>query len=135
MRRQLALACSALVIIELSDIGVSFAQEHDAHFHHPTAIVSTSDRQISIAINARKKEASVISVQQGESIQLVIHGEAEAIYHLHGYNLMAVASVGDRPTISFQAEYTGRYPLILHNYDALVGAQEITLAYIEVRSQ
>ncbi|VAW87340.1 hypothetical protein MNBD_GAMMA16-273 [hydrothermal vent metagenome] len=127
--------CTVLIIFALSDNGVAFAQA--STFQNQQKLHDTSVRQISIDVEDKAQIKKVIPVRQGEQVILLINGgpaDTAAIYHLHGYNLMAKANDDHIPSIFFQADYTGRYPLVLHQHDPLIGVHEITIAYIEVKS-
>lgn len=125
-----------LIFFILSDISVVIAQMNMSHKQQDFAGTPTSIRQISLTVELTSDMAKVITVRQGEHVQLIMKGDTEVVYHLHGYNLMA-ALLNDEnyPSISFQANYTGRYPLVLHKHTPLLGKQEITVAYIEIKSQ
>jgi len=124
-----------LIFFILSDISVVIAQMNTSHKQQDFVGTPTPIRQISLTVELASGMAKVIAVQQGEHVQLIIKGDAEVVYHLHGYNLMALLNDNNYPSISFQADYTGRYPLVLHKHTPLLGEQEITVAYIEIRSQ
>ena len=123
-----------VILFVFGEMSVLHAQDHASHQHHHAVFTSDSVRQVLVAVDKEVGQAKVIDVHQGEQLQLVIEGEAEEVYHLHGYNLMAMLNDQQQPVISFQADYTGRYPLVWHKFDELLGGDEITIAYIEVKS-
>ncbi len=98
-------------------------------------LIATPIRQIALDVEHGKSLKKIISIRQGEKIRLLINGKKAAVYHLHGYNLMAKTKDDHLPTILFKADYTGRYPLVLHQHDALTGTHEVTIAYIEITSR
>ncbi len=126
---------STLTLFVLSGIGVSIAQVHTSQKQQDFVSTPTSIRQILLTVEEMLNRGKVVDVQQGEHVQLIIKGDTEGVYHLHGYNLMAVLNDDNYPSIFFQADYTGRYPLVLHKRTPLLDEQEITIAYIEIKSQ
>jgi len=120
------LSCAATV-------GVAAAEEHQHASTENEISASISIRAIPVTFE--HKTATTVQIHQGEVVQLIIDSSnKDALYHLHGYNLMAAPNSASQLTISFQADHTGRYPLVLHQVDPLLGPQEITVAYIEVKS-
>ncbi len=73
-----------------------------------------------------------LSISQGESLRLEVR-TAEAIeLHLHGYDLMAVAAPGAPAVFVFEALHSGRFALVAHGADDLLGREEAALAYLEI---
>jgi len=134
MRKRSTLTLAALTLFLLWNSNIAFAQPHHHHKPLDEALASSSIREITITPNNRRDINKPIDLKKGETVQLIIEGKKEGIYHLHGYNLMAILNEAQQLSITFQANHSGRYPLVLHSNDPLLGAQEQTIAYIEVKS-
>jgi len=136
-RRTAVFALTALIIFFLNaiDIGISVGFAQPLIPQDTQHLIDSSIRQITLDVADKKSIKKVISVHQGEQIRLLINGKKAAVYHLHGYNLMAVPKTNHLSTLFFTAEHTGRYPLVVHQHDALMGTHEITIAYIEIKSR
>ena len=133
MQKKALYSFFAYMLYCTATVGVSAAEEHQHASTTNEISTSTSIRTIPVAF--KHKTATTVQIHQGEVVQLIIDtNNKDALYHLHGYNLMAAPNSASQLSISFQADHTGRYPLVLHQVDPLLGPQEITIAYIEVKS-
>ena len=133
MQKKALYSLFAYMLSCAATVGVAAAEEHQ----HASATneISTSTSIRTIPVTFEHKMAATVLVHQGEVVLLIIDtNNKDALYHLHGYNLMAARNSASQLSISFQADHTGRYPLVLHQVDPLLGPQEITVAYIEVKS-
>lgn len=76
--------------------------------------------------------AEVISVSHGSFVQLRLTTPEPSELHFHGYDLSAAAGPQTVALMTFHAEHAGRFPIVSHRGDDLLGRAEKTLAYIEV---
>jgi hypothetical protein len=76
--------------------------------------------------------AEVISVPLGSNVQLHLTTSEPTELHLHGYDLSANAGPQTVAVMTFHAVHAGRFPIVSHGGDDLLGRAEKTLAYIEV---
>jgi hypothetical protein len=83
----------------------------------------------------RKGDAETIVVTRGANVRLIFHSEAETELHLHGYDLVGVTGPGTPAVFTFKAVHTGRFAVVAHDDDSLLGRKEVALAYIEVRPE
>ncbi len=117
--------------------GVSYADGQNVSVLQSKAENKSQQRRLlhlsALDLSASKKK--VLQIIQGEQVELVIEGVIEAIYHLHGYDLTAKSEVDQHAVIKLVASNTGRYPLVQHMIDPLLGNFEVTVAYLEIRSQ
>jgi hypothetical protein len=80
-------------------------------------------------------DAQTIVVAKGGAVRLVFHmGEATDL-HLHGYDLTGTAAPGTPALFTFDADHTGRFAVVAHDDEGVLGRKEVPLAYIEVRSK
>lgn len=134
MHQQSVPGLTALALLLIFDTHISFAQPQHQHEPLKETRSSTSIRQVLFTVNNKNRIEKSIDLKKGETVQLIIKGGQEGIYHLHGYNLMATLNHAQQLSITFQANHAGRYPLVFHRDDPLLGEQELTVAHIEVKS-
>ena len=133
MSRVFIMKLCVIYLVLISASSSLSAQDHAQHSHHHNHVDATNmqARQVAVNIDGHPR---VISAQQGAWLELIIDGDPKEIYHLHGYNLMAAPRGVHQASITFLAEHTGRFPLVWHKNDPLLGSMEETIAYVEVRS-
>ncbi len=125
---------SSILFFVLVNIGVVYAQS-SAHKQEHTENLLQQVRSISVSVlGGEAGHKNLIRLLQGEKVELVIEGKTDAVYHLHGYDLIAKPLANNRAILLLQADFTGRYPLVQHLHDELMGTHEVTVAYVEVRS-
>ena len=76
-----------------------------------------------------------ITVTQGVLVRLILTSKIEAELHLHGYDLVEDAGPETPAIFTFDAAHTGRFAIVSHGDDSLLGRKEIAVAYIEVRPE
>ena len=76
-----------------------------------------------------------MSVVQGENIRLVLSTNAPQELHLHGYDLIAQSGHNKPAIFTFRADHAGRFAIVSHVSEDLLGRKEKTLAYIEVKPE
>lgn len=59
-------------------------------------------------------EPSVLKVKQGDTVTLKIISDKDGEFHLHGYDLRAIAKTGHETDISFVADATGKFDFEIH---------------------
>jgi len=119
------------------DAGVSYAEMQNISSSHVKVESQSQQRRLLhlSALDLSTADKKVFQVVQGEQVKLVIEGVIDAIYHLHGYDLTAKPEIHQHAVIKLVASNTGRYPLVQHLIDPLLGNFEVTVAYLEIRSQ
>lgn len=76
--------------------------------------------------------AQVISIPLGSNVQLRLTTPEPTELHLHGYDLSVAAGPQMVAVMTFHAEHAGRFAIVSHGGDDLLGRGEKSLAYIEV---
>jgi hypothetical protein len=81
--------------------------------------------------------ADALRVVQGERIELRWTSDEVATLHLHGYDVEAKVAPGSPATMVFDADATGRFPVVAHGFGQGVAPpqaalREKTLLYLEV---
>ena len=130
--RQLINICIVVASFFLVTAGES---AENAHMHHgPQIGGETNYRPYHLEFRS-KSEVEVVHLLKGEEVRLLFTGDDNVIYHLHGYNVIAVPIDDQQYAIDLHAEHSGRFPLVAHKNDELTGMREETIAYIEVRAR
>lgn len=88
-----------------------------------------------VSVDLHGAAAPVISVAQGERVRLTIHGAGSGALHFHGYDLEAEAAEGQPAVVKFQAHHNGRFPIMTHIHDQMLGDREKPLLFVEVRAK
>ncbi|MDH3668638.1 MAG: hypothetical protein OEN23_17070 [Paracoccaceae bacterium] len=88
-----------------------------------------------VTADANGETAPVIVVDQGDRVRLTIHGAGTGVLHFHGYDLEARAVDGEPAILKFHAHHNGRFPVMTHVHDKVLGEQEKALLFVEVRTR
>ena len=136
MRFKGLVACDTQLIIAFAVIfAASFAGADGTGHDHGAAneVVLSTGTTDRIVIERRLTElAEVISIPQGSVVQLRLTTPGPTELHLHGYDLSVVAGPDTVAVMTFHAEHAGRFAIVSHSGDDLLGRAEKPLAYIEV---
>jgi len=102
---------------------------------HASPLAAASDaapgRVVALAL-LPDAAAPVIRLAPGEVVRLVLSGLPSGPVHLHGYDIEASADPEGRAVIEFEAVHTGRFPMMVHREDPLLGPREAAALYIEI---
>lgn len=88
-------------------------------------------REITVEVSP-DAEAPVLRLPQGEAVRLVIGGLPAGPLHLHGHDITVTADAAGRATIDIDTRHAGRFPMVAHREDPLLGAREIAVLYLEI---
>lgn len=88
-------------------------------------------REIAVALTPGTPPP-VIALVPGEAVRLVIHGRPGTQLHLHGYDIEARAGDDGVAVIELDARHAGRFPVVTHDGDALLGTRETAAFYLEI---
>ena len=104
----------------------------------PATPVATHEtaRTIEVRVVARKPEGGVrtVRVVRGDTVALTVRADEKLAVHVHGYDVHADAAPGAPASLTFPAQFVGRFPIAAH-LPAPEGARhgpEPTLLYLEV---
>lgn len=76
---------------------------------------------------------SVIKVARGDAVELRWTADKTALVHLHGYDIEIRVAAGNRATMSFRANATGRFAIETHAGNGTrVKGRHSALVYLEV---
>jgi len=136
MRANRLVVRGAGLIIAFATIFVaSLANAHGTgHDHNVSTELAQSPEDFDgIVIERRLADvAEVISVPLGSHVQLHLTTSEPTELHLHGYDVVANAGPHTVAVMTFHAVYAGRFPIVSHGGDDLLGRSEKTRAYVEV---
>lgn len=88
--------------------------------------------EIEIAID-QSANAPVVQIQHGAFVHLSISGAGNHELHFHGYDITADADTDGNAMFVFHALRTGRFAIVAHGIEDLLGRKEKAVAYVEVR--
>jgi len=80
-------------------------------------------------------QAPTIVVGEGEDVRLVVRAGEPGQLHLHGYDLEAAAGPDAPAVFAFRADHAGRFALVQHGKEDLLGRSERPVAYLEIRGE
>ena len=131
-----SLAARCLTLILLSATALP-AGAHDDEDHAPSEAIKTEDQpadslSIKHQIGAR---VATYTVREGQHVRMTVDAPEPVEIHLHGYDLVAMAKPGAPAILSFRANVSGRFALVLHTDQDLLGREEKAIAYLEVQPQ
>lgn len=87
--------------------------------------ISTSTEKAFALVVQNKKIVSGsgdITVNQGDTVTLVVTNDTDEEVHLHGYNIMVDLSAGKPGVLTFTATQSGRFPFELEHSGTDLGA-------------
>lgn len=76
-----------------------------------------------------------IAIARGEAIRLIVSSPKAIVLHLHGYDLVADAGPHAPAVFTFEAEHSGRFALVTHGEEDVLGREEVPVAYLEIRRE
>jgi len=132
---RLAARNTRLVIALAIIFTASFASAHGAGNDHDvsTELAQSPEDFVGIVIERPLTDVTeVISIPLDSHVQLHLTTSEPTELHLHGYDLSANAGPHTVAVMTFHAQYAGRFSIISHGGDDLLGRTEKTRAYIEV---
>ena len=123
------------VIVFAIVLMASLASADDTGHDHSISnqlVDQTNDFEGVVIERLLTEAAVVISVSLGSFVQLRLTTPEPSELHFHGYDISAAAGPQTVALMTFHAEHSGRFPIVSHTGDDLLGRAEKTLAYIEV---
>ena len=75
----------------------------------------------------------VLRVHEGDRVEIHLQSDTATIVHLHGYNIEVPVSPGVAGKMAFEANATGRFPVMLHGKHSDGGNRDGALFYLEVQ--
>lgn len=78
-------------------------------------------------------EIPTFQVPEGADVRLRLTAPDPVQLHLHAYDIIAEAGPQIPAVIAFRADHTGRFAIVVHDDNDLLGREEHAVAYVEVR--
>ncbi len=78
-------------------------------------------------------EIPTFQVPEGADVRLSLFAPDPVQLHLHAYDILAEAGPQVPAVIAFRADHTGRFAIVVHDGNDLLGRKERAVAYVEVR--
>jgi len=89
--------------------------------------------ELTITIN-QDEPAPVAQIPKGASVHLSVKNTGDHELHLHGYDITSTGLVSSPAVFVFQASHTGRFAIVMHGVEDLLGRTEKAVAYLEIRA-
>ncbi|MEM7190435.1 MAG: hypothetical protein AAF439_12560, partial [Pseudomonadota bacterium] len=99
----------------------------------PVAAEITINHGVFAGLEIRRtltEPAETIRVPVGTHLRLTLAAADEVELHLHGYDLLTRASPDAPATFTFHAAHAGRFAIVRHDGDDLLGRDEVPVAYL-----
>lgn len=80
-------------------------------------------------------DAPVVAITLGELVTISVIGAGTGELHVHGYDLEVPATDGQPAVFALEATYSGRFPVMTHVHDPLLGDREKAVFYLDVRTR
>ena len=77
-------------------------------------------------------DAETVTAPVGRTVRLVLHVLAPTELHLHGYDMTATARPGGPAAFEFKAQHAGRFAVVKHGAEGILGGRERAVIYLEV---
>ena len=101
----------------------------------PIQVVLVLQGRREVIIDVGSGAAPVVEVDHGERVRVMIHGAGAGKLHFHGYDIEIEAVDGQPVVLDINADHRGRFPVMAHVHDAVLGDQEKALLYVDVRTR
>ena len=85
--------------------------------------------EISHALNGL---VETFQVAEGSLVRLKLTASKTTELHLHGYDIVATAEPDTPAVMTFRAVHAGRFAVVAHGGEDLLGREEAAVAYVEV---
>ena len=76
----------------------------------------------------------VVQIPKGSNVHLAVTGAEGHELHLHGYDIVSVGEAGNPAVFAFLAVHTGRFAIVVHGVEDLLGRTEKAVVYLEIRT-
>lgn len=122
--------CAAALAFSARDVA-----SHEASAHKNATTEAPGEMvELSIPVDL-DTAAPVVEVARGVRVRLSLEGAGDHELHLHGFDITVAAKAGAPAVFEFDALHSGRFAIVAHGVEDLLGRGEKPVAYIEVREQ
>jgi Cupredoxin-like domain len=115
----LARGVIVIAVIVLILGGLFFMLRPDAPSGEPR------DRTIALSIEGGEMSPDEISVDEGDSVTLRISSDTPMELHLHGYDVEGEVGPGQKASLRFEADLTGRFEIEDHESERELGVLQV----------
>src|ERR1700757_4032749 len=85
-----------------------------AHFAPPDLAVGPQDRSYRLNIGVEKADVKILEARQGDRITFVVTSTRAGQFYVHGPEVESTLLPGIETSLTFTAEYSGRYYVHFH---------------------
>jgi hypothetical protein len=108
-----------MVVIVLILGGLFFLLRPDA----PSGV--PRDRMIAVSIEGGQMRPAEISVDEDDSVTLLVSSDRPMEIHLHGYDVEKEVGPGQKTRLRFEADLTGRFEIEDHESERELGVLQV----------
>jgi hypothetical protein len=83
------------------------------------------DRMIAVSIEGGKMRPAEISVDEDDSVRLLVSSDRPMEIHLHGYDVEREVGPGQKASLRFEADLTGRFEIEDHESERELGVLQV----------
>jgi hypothetical protein len=83
------------------------------------------ERKFDVSIEDGEMTPAEISVNQGDSVTLRISSDEPMEFHLHGYDVEQEVEPGQKASVQFRADLTGRFEIEDHESEKELGVLQV----------
>ena len=119
----------AILFMMLRPKPVSAPQTDNTQQEVVESLPSPAVKTFDLEINGRQLKNGVgelIKVLQGDEVVLNIISDESGKFHLHSYDISADLIANKHQEIKFKADTAGRFEFEIHEFDASLGAIEVS---------
>jgi len=83
------------------------------------------DRMIAVSIKGGQMRPAEISVDEDDSVTLLVSSDRPMVIHLHGYDAEREVGPGQKSSLRFEADLTGRFEIEDHESERELGVPQV----------
>ena len=87
----------------------------------PSQTGAPHERTIDLAVEDGAMTPEEIKVREGDRVRLRVTSDERIEIHLHGYDVEREVTPGEPATLSFEADFTGRFEIEDHESEEVLG--------------
>ena len=104
-----------------------------ARFAAPELAVGPQDRSYSLNIGEKEAKVKILEARQGDRITFVVTSTRAGQFYVHGPEVERILLPGIETSLTFKAEYSGRYYVHFHQINCIDSDEShLELAVLDV---
>jgi hypothetical protein len=129
----LSMQLRRIAIVTVTALLLSGVYVAAAHFAAPDGAVGPQDRSYRLIIGEKKGDAKILEARQGDRITFVVTSTRAGQFYVHGPEVESTLLPGIETSLTFKAEYSGRYYVHFHQINCVDSDEShLELAVLDV---